>query len=225
MIESIIFDWDDVFTKGSTEGYFRCYHQALEKVGVSMNPDEEKKRILRNWGAPVEVELGGLLAEHPQLLNNAVEEYESILLGDTFIDCLTLVEGSPQLIDRLRGHYKLSIATGVNPRLLREVIMPKFGFTPNAFSPIISVYDVDDPSLGKPHPFMIERILGEQRISPDRTVMVGDAKGDVTMAKAAGVTPIVVLTGHLTKEQALDLNVEHIIPDVTHLEEVLVKFH
>lgn len=222
MIESIIFDWDDVFTQGSTEGYFRCYHQALERVGVNMSPDEEKQRILQNWGASVEVELGGLLAEQPKLLNDAVKEYESILFGNTFVDCLTLVEGSSSLVDRLKGQYKLSIATGVNPKLLKEVIMPRFGFTPNAFSPIVSVYDVDDPNKGKPHPYMIKRILKEQQVSPHQAVMVSDAKGDVAMAKAAGVIPIIVLTGHLTREQAQGLGVEYIIPDVTHLEEILV---
>lgn len=223
MIESIVFDWDDVFTQGSTEGYFRCYHQALEKVGVNMNPDEERKRVLQNWGAPVEVELGGLLTEHPQLLNNAVQEYERILFGNIFVDCLTIVAGSLELIDRLKDKYKLSIATGVNPRLLKEIIMPKFGFNPKDFSPIVSVYDVDDPKKGKPHPYMIESILAEQQISPTRVSMVGDARGDVTMAKAAKVTPIVVLTGHLTKDQAVDLGVKHIIPDVTYLEKVLPK--
>lgn len=225
MIESIIFDWDDVFTQGSTEGYFRCYHQALEKVGVHMNPDEEKKRILQNWGAPVEVELGGLLTENPQLLNDAVKEYESILFGNTFVDCLTLVRGSQELIGRLKDRYKLSIATGVNPKLLREVIMPKFGFTPETFSPIVSVYDVADPTKGKPHPFMIERIIAEQQVLPIQAVMVGDAKGDVVMARAAGVMPIVVLTGHLTKDQALELGVKYIIPDITHLEKVLSQLN
>ena len=50
---------------------------------------------------------------------------------------------------------------------------------------------------------------------------VGDAENDVLMAKGADVTPIVVLTGHLTKEQAENLGVKFIIPDITRLEDVL----
>ena len=49
-IKLIIFDWDDVFTLGSKEGYYACYHQALEGVGVQLKPEKERKRILTKWG-------------------------------------------------------------------------------------------------------------------------------------------------------------------------------
>lgn len=63
--------------------------------------------------------------------------------------------------------------------------------------------------------------MQDQNIKPEETVFVGDAKSDVEMARAAGVTPIVVLTGHLTKLEAEDLSVRYIIDDVTQLEKVL----
>ncbi|MBI2028351.1 MAG: HAD hydrolase-like protein [Candidatus Levybacteria bacterium] len=114
------------------------------------------------------------------------------------------------------------MATGVNPRLLKEKIMPKFDI-PLVFSQIVSVYDVPDKDKGKPHPFMVEKILSAQRISAEETVLVGDARNDVLMARAAGVTPIVVLTGHLNEAEARGLGIAHIIPDVTHLESVLSR--
>ena len=46
MLKVIIFDWDDVFTIGSKDGYFACYHETLVDLGVSMSPKEEKKEFL-----------------------------------------------------------------------------------------------------------------------------------------------------------------------------------
>ena len=222
MIKLIIFDWDDVFTKGSTEGYFNCYHKTLDSVRIHLNPAEEKRRILSNWGGTTEAEIRGLLIEHPELVEEASRNYEEVLMGDTFIDCLSVVDGTQEVLERLSKNYILTIATGVNPKLLKEKIMPKFGIPP-VFSQIVSVYDVPDRDKGKPHPFMIEQILSIQNILPEEAVLVGDAKNDVLMARAAGVTPIVVLTGHLKEEEARQLEVEFIVPDVTHVEKALTR--
>lgn len=219
--ELIIFDWDDVFSQGSTTGYNACYHAALHAVGVELSPDEEAARISARWGQPHREELEGLLAEHPQLLDEAVEAYESNLFGDTFVDELTMVEGSKELLGRLSGNYIMALATGVHPQLLKERVMPKFGLQPEVFSNIVTAYDLDDPLKAKPHPLSAQLIMQSQNITPEYTIMVGDAGNDVRMAQAANIEPVVVLSGHLNRRQAEELGVRHIIPDVSHLETVL----
>lgn len=72
MIKLIIFDWDDVFTKGSIKGYYQCYHEAVTGVGISLAPEEEDKRIKAKWGTNHRTQLEELLKEHPQLVNRAV---------------------------------------------------------------------------------------------------------------------------------------------------------
>ena len=67
MIKLIIFDWDDVFTLGSKEGYFACYHKAINGVGVHLSPEEEHKRILAKWSRTFREELKELLKEHPEI--------------------------------------------------------------------------------------------------------------------------------------------------------------
>ncbi len=220
MIRSIIFDWDDVITLGSKDGYFRCYHQALAEVGVELLPEEEKRRILSKWGKPHTEELKELLKEKPGLVDKACEIYEGKLFGDTFVSCLSLVEGVRELLLRLAKDYKLSVATGLNPVILKEKVMPKFNI-PSVFTHIVSAYDIKDSDIQKPHPYSINYILERQGISPEYVVMVGDAKSDVLMARAAGVVPVVVLTGHLSREEAEELDVKYIIEDVTGIEEVL----
>lgn len=219
-IKLVIFDWDDVFTRGSTEGYFKCYHQTLTDLCVQLAPEEEKKRIFAKWGQPHREELKELLREHPEFLEKACRIYEKYLFGDVFVNCLSAVPGAKELLMRLRNKYILSVATGLNSNVLHNRVIPKFGF-PDVFSEIISAYDIDDPGKTKPHPYMVELILKTQKIFPSEAAFVGDAKNDVLMAQAAGITPIVVLSGHLNESEAKILGVKYIIPDVTHIEKVL----
>jgi phosphoglycolate phosphatase-like HAD superfamily hydrolase len=221
MIKLIIFDWDDVFTLGSTDGYKKCYHEAVVGVDMHLSPEEEMKRMNAKWGASHVEELAELVKNQPDLLEKAVRIYEENLFGNTFVDCLSIVPNSAMLLSSLAKNYKLALATGVHPKLLRERVMPKFGIDPDWFVQIITAYDVDDPSHAKPHPYSGLKILETQGIAPENAIMVGDARNDVLMARAANIEPVVVLTGHLNRQQAEDLNVAHIIDDVTKLDSVL----
>jgi phosphoglycolate phosphatase len=219
-IKLIIFDWDDVFTIGSKQGYSACYHETLAGLGITLHPAEEKKRILAKWGQPHREELKELLREHPRLVEPACRLYKEKLFGHTFTDYLTLVPGTRDLLLRLKKKYVLCVATGMHPDILFTRIIPRFHI-PDVFSKVISAYHITDPEKQKPHPYMVNTLLAYCNIQPDHALMVGDAESDVRMAHAAGVMPVVVLTGHLSYEQAVKLGVVHIIRDVTHLEDVL----
>ncbi len=219
MIKLIIFDWDDVFTLGSTKGYYACYHAAMEGVGVSLSLEEEKRRIDSKWGSPHRQEIEALLIEHPELVEKAIEVYESALFGDTFVNELSLVKGGNELLHDLSASYELAVASGVHPKLLKENVFRKF-YVPDVFSAILTSYDLDDPEKSKPHPHAIEMIMEKLNVKPNETVMVGDATNDMMMAKSAEVTSVAVLTGHLSRQQAEDLNVDHILEDVTHLRDL-----
>jgi len=222
MIKLIIFDWDDVIVMGAKEGYFACYHKAIEGVGVHLSPEEEKKRILAKWSKPYREELKELLKEYPEKVDAACVLYEKEYWGDTFTCELKLVPGVLELLKRLGLKYKLAVATGKHPKMLKEHEIPHFGI-PNVFSQIISTHDIVDVDKMKPHPYMVEKIMNEVGAKPNETVLVGDAITDMQMAFAANVTPVAVLTGHMDKEQAEGLNVKYIIPDVTHIEPILEK--
>jgi phosphoglycolate phosphatase len=220
MIKLIIFDWDDVFSQGSTKGYFACYHAALVGVGVTLDPGEEKRRIQSKWGQSHREEIKALLLEHPDLVDAACDAYEENLFGDTFVSCLSIIPGSVELLAGLAKRYTLALASGVHPRILRDRVIPTFHIS-DVFAQIITAYDLDDPTMAKPHPHIAQTIMATQGCTPEETIMVGDATNDVMMARNAGIEPVVVLTGHLSHEQAEALNVEHIIADVTKLETIL----
>ncbi len=222
MIKLVIFDWDDVFTRGSIEGYYKCYHKAVEGVGINLDPMEEEKRIKARWGAGHEEQLEYILQEHPELVPRAVEIYQENLFGNTFVDCLTIVPGSQAFLARLAKKYQLAIATGAHPRILKERLIPKFNI-PDVFARIITIYDLEDIAHAKPHPAIVNKVMGELGVTPSETVLVGDAASDMQLAWNAGVQPIAVLTGHLTRRQAEELGVRHIIDNVTLLEAELAR--
>jgi phosphoglycolate phosphatase len=222
MIKLIIFDWDDVITLGSKEGYFKCYHETMADLGVVLDMEEERKRILAKWGKSQIEELRELLKERPEMVEKAHEIYERKLFGNTFVDELRINDGTIELLQKLNLDYKLCVATAANPRLLKEVVMPKFNI-PQVFSQIIFSCEISDPEKQKPHPYMLEEIMRTQRMKPEETILVGDSKAEVIMARNASALPVVVLTGHLNREEAEELNVESIIEDVTYLPGVLEK--
>ena len=221
MIKLIIFDWDDVFTLGSKEGYIQCYHESLRELGVHLDAEEEKKRILERWSEPHQEKFKKLLKERPELIDEACELYEDKLFGETFISNVKFINGGQNLLNNLNRKYSLAVATGANKQILDRVF-EKYS-VPQVFSKIMYAYEIDDPRLHKPHPYMLNTIMSELHFAPQETVFVGDAASDVQAAQAAHVTPIVVLTGHLNTDQAEKLGVKYIIEDVTKLPQVLDK--
>ena len=223
MIKLIIFDWDDVFTQGSIKGYYACYHAALKAVGVELSPDEEDQRIKAKWGAGGRKQLEYLLQEHPELVDKAHAVYQEQAHGATFVDCLSIVPGAQEFLEQIAKKYTLAIATGAHPKVLHDLVIPKFNI-PDVFSQIITIYDTDDITHAKPHPYIAQKIMTAQGVKPEETVLVGDAQSDMQMAWNAGVEPIAVLTGHLSRQEAQDLGVKHIIENVTLLESELATF-
>lgn len=222
MIKLIIFDWDDVIVLGSKKGYYDCYRETINDLGVKMTEEEMDRRIRSKWGKPFRIELTELLKEMPELIDKACEIfYKNKFEANTFLNALSEVKGVNEVLGNLSKKYKLAVATG-NQREMLNKIVAKLDI-PNVFSQIVTSHDNIPSEKTKPHPYMLEVILKQQNIKNTEAVYIGDAETDMLMAKNAGVTPIAVLTGHLSKEQAESLGVRHIIPDVTKIEDILQK--
>ena len=224
MIKLIAFDWDDVITHGAKDGYFKCYHEAIIAVGVHLDPEEEHRRILAKWSKPHTEELAELLKEHPELIEKAAEIYEEHLFGDTYVNAQTEIKGVNEVLLRLKEKYILTVATGAHPKILKEKVIPKFTI-PNVFAEIVSSYDITDSEKRKPHPYIIQKMMQDQHVKPEETVFVGDARSDIEMARAAGVTPIAVLTGHMSSKDTEELEVQYVIQDVTYIENILEEIN
>jgi HAD superfamily hydrolase (TIGR01549 family) len=177
-------------------------------------------RIKRKWGRPYREELRELLNEKPELLDRAYELYQQHKYGKTFLASVREVYGVNSLLLRLKQKYVLAVTTGNQPTMIQKII-DQFSIPP-VFSQILTSHDANlPPEKAKPHSYMLELIMKKHKVSPTETIFVGDAESDVQMARSAGVEPVVVLTGSLTRPEAEQLGVQYILPDVTSLESVL----
>lgn len=218
MIKLIVFDWDDVVTLGSKEGYYACYRETLKELGIVFPENELHRRIQRRWGQPFREELKELLLERPELLNHASELFEQKFWGDVFVRELYEVSGANELLTYLHSKYTLAVATGNHPDMLKKKIFPRFSI-PDVFAQIITSFDVP-PEKTKPNPYMLEHIMKIQNVTPAETIYIGDAENDARMAQSAKVEPIIVLTGHLNKQQAEKLGTKRILQDITALRQL-----
>lgn len=219
MIKLIIFDWDDVITLGAKEAYFTCYHTVMTALGIHQEPQEERRRILSKWGKPYGEEFKVLLREHPEFIDTACELYKKEK-DVIFLKSLSVNTKTNAVLRQLYKHFILAVASGNTPEMIKDVIIPHFHI-PQVFLQFVSSHDIRDPAKMKPHPYMLQIIMKKQKAAPDETIYVGDARTDFQMAKNAGVIPVIVLTGHLTKDEATRLGAKWIIPDITHLPKVL----
>jgi phosphoglycolate phosphatase len=218
----IIFDWDDTFVTGGIEGYYQCYHAALQEAGVALTREEEERVIHSLWGRPHKEVITQLTSSKPETFDQVVASYNEHLLGGTFLQCLSLIPGSLELLEDLKDDYILTIASAGNPTVLKEKVFPYFGIPP-VFAQVLTSRELEDPSRGKPFPDLALKILEEQHVAAEEAVVVGDGEADVHMAQAAGIEPIVVLTGQLDWAKADDLGVSYIIEDLTKLRSLLRK--
>ncbi len=229
MIKVIIFDVDGVLNTNSTAGYYACFDEALKEMGVTRSHQEQRRRIGITWGSVGKVHLAGLLKEELDNLSTGQDReamlekadliYEKHLFGNTFASHLREIEGGAEALTQLRESYILALATGMHPRLL-SIMLHAFNIPMGIFRRIESSYLLED-NQAKPSPYMLERIMEVVGSDPDETIKVGDALPDILSARKASVEPILVLSGHLNKEQGQNLGIKHIIPDITQLEPLL----
>ncbi len=224
MIKLIIFDFDGVIITGSNDGYFACYHKALESVGVVLPFDEERKRILDHWGKGHRQQLVYLLEEHPELVNDAVKAYEQYYHDtDLFFSKIRLIDGAKKTLDSLVKSYMLALATGMM-RVSLDHFLKEFRVT-EYFKYVMSIDDIPDLKDRKPSSYMIDEIRKQAKVSHEETICVGDSENDIVMAHNAYVTPVAVLSGNMNKQDAETVGVKYIIENVTKLEKLLAEIN
>ncbi len=98
---------------------------------------------------------------------------------------IPLFEGARELIEALHARgFQLAVATGQARRGLDR----SFGHT--GLEPYFHASRTADETFSKPHPRMIEELLDELMVTPERALMIGDTTHDLEMARNAGVSSL-----------------------------------
>lgn len=102
-----------------------------------------------------------------------------------------LFDGAMDCLDELAdAGYALAVATGKSRKGLAAV-MAHYDLAHR----FVAVGTADD-GPGKPHPFMLEKVMAEAGADAADTAMIGDTSFDIEMACAAGATGVGVAWGN-----------------------------
>jgi phosphoglycolate phosphatase len=183
--ELIAFDWDGTLFD-STAIIVRCIQEAVRDVGGTVPSEREAAYVI---GLGLMQALAHAAPDVPR------ERYP--LLGERYRHHymaqqgrLSLFEGVLPMLQALRerGHV-LTVATGKSRRGLDEALhsvelQGRFHGSRTA-----------DETAGKPHPRMLEELMAQFGVAPERTLMVGDTTHDLQMAINAGCASVAVSYG------------------------------
>ena len=181
----IAFDWDGTLF-GSTAIIVRCIQAAVRDVGGTVPTDKEAAYVI---GMGLMQALAHAAPDVPP------EKYTE--LGNRYRfhyiqhqDDLSLFEGVLPLLNDLRerGHL-LAVATGKSRRGLDEALHSV---------DLRGVFDgsrTADQTAGKPHPLMLQELMAEFDVAPERLLMIGDTTHDLQMAVNAGCASVGVSYG------------------------------
>ncbi|MBV7455454.1 HAD-IA family hydrolase [Acidovorax sp. sif1233] len=210
----IAFDWDGTLFD-STAIIVRCIQAAVRDVGGTVPTDKEAAYVI---GMGLMQALAHAAPDVPP------EKYTD--LGNRYRfhyiqhqEDLSLFDGVlPLLADlRDRGHL-LAVATGKSRRGLDDALHSV---------DLRGVFDgsrTADQTAGKPHPLMLQELMAEFDVPPERLLMVGDTTHDLQMAVNAGCASVGVSYGAHEPEVFHALNPLHVAHSVRDLHDWLLQY-
>jgi phosphoglycolate phosphatase len=181
----IVFDWDGTLFD-STALIVKCIQQSCADLGLPI-PGRRDASYVMGLG------LHDALAHvAPTLAKERVPElglrYRHHYL--TAQHELSLFEGVLPLLTELKQrHHWLAVATGKTRIGLNEAL---------AHVDLQGLFDgsrTADETVSKPHPRMLQELMAEFGVEPDRTLMIGDTTHDLQLALNAGTHSVAVSFG------------------------------
>jgi len=181
----IVFDWDGTLLD-SAGAIVRAIQAACVDLGLPVPTDERARHVI---GLGLQDALSYAV---PELAVNdysaMVERYRHHYLSRDHE--LTLFDGVDALVRCLDADgWSLAVATGKSRKGLDRAL---------AHSGLGAHFDATrcaDECFSKPHPAMLEELMDELMVEPDRTLMIGDTTHDLQMAENAGVPAVGVTYG------------------------------
>jgi len=194
--ELLIFDWDGTLMD-SAGTIVACIQTASADLGWPVPSREAASHII---GLGLKEAVHALFPqmpddEHPRL----VERYRHHYLSQDHE--IPLFEGARELIQELHGRgHSLAVATGKARRGLARA------FEHTGLEVYFHASRTADETFSKPHPAMIEELLAELMVAPERTLMIGDTSHDLQMARNAGVASLAAAYGAHPREHLAEFD-------------------
>jgi len=194
----IVFDWDGTLFD-STALIVRSIQAACADVGTTVPTDTQAAYVIG-------LGLHDALAHAaPDLPKERVAELAQRYRHHYFASqhALTLFPGTLAMLDELKSrHHWLGVATGKSRRGLDEALDLALDARESGQS-LRRFFDATrtaDETASKPDPRMLNELMREFGVAPERTLMIGDTTHDLQLADNAGTASIAVSYGAHDRE-------------------------
>jgi phosphoglycolate phosphatase len=211
--ELIVFDWDGTLMD-SAGAIVASLQGACLDLELPV-PSEEGARYVIGLG--LRDALAHILpGVDPSVYPSIAERYRDHFLQhdpDT-----TLFAGAAELVSTLqKSGFLLAVATGKGRRGLERSLAA------TGLKQYFHATRCADEGFSKPHPGMLEALMEELGVVPERTLMIGDTIHDMKMAHAAGVPRLGVAHGAHARAALLDYEPLACVEDLAELREWLLQ--
>ncbi len=209
----IAFDWDGTLFD-STAIITRCIQLAVRDVGGTVPSDEQASYVI---GMALMQALAHAAPDVPE------EKYPE--LGARYRhhymahqNDISLFGGVLAMLEDLKArHHWLTVATGKSRRGLDEVLQTV------ELKGMFNGSRTADETAGKPHPRMLQELMREFGVEPERTLMIGDTTHDLQMALNAGCASVGVSYGAHEPDAFQALQPRHVAHSVRDLHDWLLQ--
>lgn len=207
----IAFDWDGTLFD-STAAITRSIQLAVADVGGTVPSDAKASYVI---GMALLPALAHAAPDVPQeKYNDLANRYRYHYLKQQ--ELITLFAGVLPMLEALRerGHW-LAVATGKSRRGLNEALQ---------HADLRGMFDSSrtaDETAGKPHPLMLQELMAELDVPPERLLMIGDTTHDLQMARNAGCASVAVAYGAHDPRDLQACQPLHVAADVADLHQWL----
>ena len=187
----IVWDWDGTIAD-STGMITNAILKAAEQVGLpALTPEVASSIIGLGLRESIEALYGDISVEQAQAL---AKQYNANYYASE--SEILLFAGAVETIAELdRRGFKLAVATGKGRRGLN------FALEHSGLGRHFHATRTVDECFSKPHPQMLDELMDDLVILPERTLMIGDTSYDLHMAKNAGVSAVGVTYGAQSADQ------------------------
>ncbi|WP_047533656.1 HAD family hydrolase [Methylotenera sp. N17] len=196
----IVWDWDGTLAD-STGMITNALVKAAQQVGLPALDPAKATSII---GLGLRESIYALFGDLPeaQARDLAAQYNTNYYAGESEIPLFP--GASDTIIELNKRGYKLAVATGKGRRGL-NLALQHCGLT-QYFHATKTV----DECFSKPHPQMLDALMDELVVMPERTLMIGDTHYDLQMAKNAGVHTAAVTYGAQSAVQLSPYSPEYV---------------
>jgi phosphoglycolate phosphatase len=181
----IVFDWDGTLYD-STALIARCIQASCADLALQVPSVRDASYVIgMGLSEALQHAAPGLAPDRYPELSARYKHHYTARQND-----LSLFEGTLPMLQALRERqHSLAIATGKTRRGLDDVLHTE------QLKGLFDATRTADETRSKPHPQMLQELMAEVGIAPERTLMIGDTTHDLQMAKQAGVASVGVSYG------------------------------